>query len=127
MVRVSERDLVDEWRSLLARHATISGELERELESAHGIGVSEFETLDRLVEAGPDQRMNDLADRIHLSQSALSRAVARLERDGRVSRTLCSVDRRGVFVCVTEAGRTLHAEARKTRRRVLRQMLTSVG
>ena len=43
--------VVDEWRSLLDRHAKVSCALEKTLQSEHGIGLSEFEILDRLVDA----------------------------------------------------------------------------
>ena len=39
--------------------------------------------------------MQDLAPLVHLSQSALSRTVGRLEKDGLVNRTMCPEDRRG--------------------------------
>jgi DNA-binding MarR family transcriptional regulator len=112
--------LVEEWRALLERHATVSCALERALEEQHEIGLSEFETLDRLVDANCGKyRMSDLAGDIHLSQSALSRAVARLERDGLVERNMCLDDRRAMFVCLTEKGRRLHEAARPTHRAVL--------
>jgi DNA-binding MarR family transcriptional regulator len=113
--------LVDEWRELLDRHAVVTGALERALQDEHRIGLSEFETLDRLVDAKCESyRMNDLSGDIHLSQSALSRAVARLERDGLVSRSMCADDRRGVFVCLTEKGKQLYDAALPTHRAVLR-------
>src|SRR5918992_224149 len=81
---------VAEWRSLLDRHARISCVLEKSLQSEHGLGLSEFEILDRLVDgAKGNYRMSDLASDIYLSQSALSRAVARLEDDGLVTRGMC--------------------------------------
>jgi DNA-binding MarR family transcriptional regulator len=111
---------VDEWRDLLDRHAAVSGALEKALHERHGIGLSEFETLDRLVEANCGKyRMSDLAGDIHLSQSALSRAVARLERDGLVQRSICDDDRRGVFVCLTENGQRVYDDALPTHRAVL--------
>ena len=112
--------LVGEWRELLDRHAAVSCALEKALQEQHGIGLSEFETLDRLVDAdcGP-YRMADLAQDIHLSQSALSRAVARLEKDGLVDRSVCDTDRRGVFVCLTKAGRKIYDAALPTHRAVL--------
>ena len=64
--------------------------------------------------------MNDLSGDIHLSQSALSRAVDRLERDGLVKRSMCADDRRGVFVCLTDQGRRLHEQALPTHRDVLK-------
>ncbi|GIH45252.1 DNA-binding transcriptional regulator, MarR family [Microbispora rosea] len=117
------------WRELLARHAEVSCALERELSDRHGLGVSEFEVLERLVEAGQSSscagpeaakfRVQELAGQVHLSQSALSRLIARLEREGLVARALCEADRRGVFVHVTEEGRRRHAEATPTHRAIL--------
>ena len=117
--------LVGRWRDLLDKHAMVSCALEKELQNRHRIGLSEFETLDRLVDADCETyRMSDLASDIYLSQSALSRAVARLERDDLVSRSMCSDDRRAIFVCLTDKGRALHAEAAPTHREILDQLLS---
>src|SRR6476620_124951 len=81
--------LVDAWRDLLDRHARTTTALERSLHE-HGLGVSEYEVLERLATGEKDERrMQDLADAVYLSQSALSRVVARLEGDGLVVRTMC--------------------------------------
>jgi DNA-binding MarR family transcriptional regulator len=94
--------------------------LERELGERHGLGVSEFEVLDRLAENEEHKfRVQDLADAVHLSQSALSRLVGRLEQHGLVQRSLCDLDRRGIYVCLTDAGRQRHTEALPTQRAVL--------
>jgi len=122
MTTSPETALVGEWRTLLDRHAAVSCALERELHEQHGLGLSEFEVLDRLVDANcGSYRMQDLAKDIHLSQSALSRAVARLEKDGLVTRGTCEDDRRGVSVCLTGKGATTHREALPTHREVLRE------
>jgi DNA-binding MarR family transcriptional regulator len=116
----TESSLVEAWRELLGRHAATWCALERELGERHGLGVSEFEVLDRLVEGGKElNRVQQLAEAAHLSQSALSRVVARLERDGLVTRSMCDVDRRGVYVCLTEEGRARHAAAQPTQRAIL--------
>ncbi|MFC6011819.1 MarR family winged helix-turn-helix transcriptional regulator [Nocardia lasii] len=112
--------LVDEWRELLSRHAAVSCALEKALQKDHEIGLSEFETLDRLVDADCQKyRMTELAQDMHLSQSALSRAVARLERDGLVERSMCDLDRRAIFVRLTEKGRAVYDRALPTHRSVL--------
>jgi DNA-binding MarR family transcriptional regulator len=117
--------LVAEWRELAARHAAVFCALERELH-AHALGVSDFEVLDRLAGAKDDShRVQELADSVHLSQSALSLVIGRLERDGLVSRSLCAEDRRGIYVCLTDAGRAKHAQAKRTHRAVLAEHLTS--
>ena len=90
-----------------------SDALERELQDRHGLTVSEFEVLQRLAETQQQHsRMQDLADSVHLSQSALSRLIGRLETDGFVTRALCTEDRRGIFACLTAAGRELRRGSR---------------
>jgi DNA-binding MarR family transcriptional regulator len=117
--------IVSAWRALAARHATVSAALERELGERHGLGVTEFEVLERLAEDEEHQfRAQELAEAVHLSQSALSRLIGRLEQNGLVERSLCDLDRRGIYVCLTEAGRRRHAEALPTQRAVLAATLT---
>jgi DNA-binding MarR family transcriptional regulator len=92
-----ETRLVEAWRDLLERHARTTSALERSLHE-HGLGVSEYEVLERLAMGETDERrMQELAEAVHLSQSALSRVVARLEADGLVTRIMCAEDSRGIF------------------------------
>jgi len=124
--RADERALVAEWREILALHARTACEIDRELHQ-FGIGASDFEVLDVLAggdaEDGCTFRIQELADRVHLSQSALSRLVARLEKDGLVERHICSEDRRGVRVAITDRGRRRYEEARPGHLAVLERML----
>ncbi|WP_405592052.1 MarR family winged helix-turn-helix transcriptional regulator [Streptomyces sp. NBC_01190] len=122
-----ERALVTEWREILAIHARTACEIDRELHP-FGLCASDFEVLDVLAGGQADDggctfRVQELADRVHLSQSALSRLVARLEKDGLVDRGVCSEDRRGVRVGLTEAGRDRYEKARPGHRAVLERML----
>jgi DNA-binding MarR family transcriptional regulator len=118
--------LLDEWRELLERHARVTCALEHALEQEHGLGVSEFEVLDQLATSSKDnRRIQELADAVHLSQSALSRVVARLEDQGLVTRAMCTEDRRGIYACLTKAGKERHAKARPTHRQVLEENLTA--
>ena len=117
--------IVSAWRALAARHAAVSAALERELSDRHGLGVSDFEVLERLAEKAEHKfRVQELAEAVHLSQSALSRLIGRLEQHGLVQRSLCDLDRRGIYVCLTEAGRRRHAAALPTQRAVLAAALT---
>jgi DNA-binding MarR family transcriptional regulator len=115
--------LLDAWRGLVESHARTHGALERVLRE-YDLGVSEFEVLERLAaEPKHERRMQGLADAVHLSQSALSRAVARLEADGLVSRGMCPEDRRGIYVRITEAGRKRYRAARPAHRAALAETL----
>lgn len=119
-----EQDLVESWRELLQRHARVSGALERALQDEHGLGVSEFEVLEQLALVEDDDcRMHDLAAAVHLSQSALSRVIGRLESEDLVTRAICRHDRRGINAHLTEAGRSRYDAARPTQRRVLAETL----
>ena len=127
---VTENELVDAWRDLLGRYHSTWCALDRELREGHGLGASEFEVLDQLTESccdTPSLRMQELGKRVHLSQSALSRVVARLEADGLVTRALCADDRRGIYVELTGDGRARHAAAAPTHRSVLAANLAPVG
>jgi DNA-binding MarR family transcriptional regulator len=122
----TERNLVAGWRELLERHARVTGAVERALQAEHGLGVTEFEVLEWLAIAADDKdqrRMQELAEAVHLSQSALSRLIGRLEGEGLVERTICPTDRRGIYTALTDAGRARYEEARPTQRRVLAEML----
>lgn len=113
-------ELVSAWRDLAGRHAVVADALERELQRRHGLSLSEFEVLDRLAEAPEHhRRIQELADEVHISQSALSRLVSRLEATGLTCRTACSDDRRGIYACLTPAGLERVAQARPTQDEVL--------
>ena len=116
--------VVERWREMTACHAAICAALEHELGERHALGVSDFEVLDRLAE-NPDGkcRAQELAESVHLSQSALSRLVDRLEKNSLVERCACDNDRRGIFVVLTQAGQRRHAEAAATHRDVLSRLL----
>jgi DNA-binding MarR family transcriptional regulator len=119
-----EIDRVEVWHELMDRYARTMSTLERALEQEHGLGVSEYEVLERLASPDKDQRrMQELAEAVHLSQSALSRVVGRLEADGLVVRGMCVEDRRGIYACLTDAGRARYEAAKPTHRAVLADTL----
>jgi DNA-binding MarR family transcriptional regulator len=122
MGRRDDDELARAWQDLMSRYHRVSCVLDRALERDHGITSSEFAVLEQLAEAPSDfsMKMHDLGERVHVTQSALSRLVARLEADGLVERVLCTEDRRCVFATLTPAGLDLYHAARPTHREVLR-------
>jgi DNA-binding MarR family transcriptional regulator len=118
--------LEERWREILSVHARTMCEIDRALHP-HGLGASDFEVLDILATEAPEEgaqcRVQNLVGRVHLSQSALSRLIARLEKDGLVTRSMCAEDRRGVYVELTREGRALHAEVLPLQRAALARML----
>jgi DNA-binding MarR family transcriptional regulator len=116
--------LLDRWNELETEHARVREALEHRLQREHRLSLTEYEVLRRLSDSPEGhRRIQELAEEIHLSQSALSRLVQRLEDDGFVCRNVCDHDRRGVFACVTDEGRKAQAEARPTHVSVLAETL----
>ena len=58
------------------------------------------------LSAAPEHqlRMNELAERSHLTPSGLTRRIDRLEADALVARQTCPGDRRGAFARLTPKG-----------------------
>jgi len=116
-----ERALVEQWRELIARKTRVWNALETELDKRHGLSASEFEVMDQLSEydCANLPRVQELALHCPVTQSALSRMIGRLEGQNLVFRKLCDLDRRGVYVGLTDEGMERLAEARRTHRSVL--------
>lgn len=94
------------WRTFLRSHAQVIRRLEHDLLTTHDLPLASYDVLVQLSEA-PDQRlrMTDLADRVMLSRSGLTRLVDRLQREGLVERQTCPSDARGTLAVLTGAGR----------------------
>jgi len=68
------------WRGFLRLHRTVTEELSRRLEREHGLTLPHYGVLITLVTV-PDRRMRmtDLAERVLVSPSGMTRAVAWLQ------------------------------------------------
>lgn len=103
------------WRAFLEAHARVARRLDDELRAEHGISLAEYDALLQLARApGRRLRMNQLADRVILSRSGITRLVDRLEAAGLVARTSCSTDARGAEAHLTEAGLERLRQAART-------------
>jgi DNA-binding MarR family transcriptional regulator len=103
------------WRGMLRVHAALTRALDAELMERHGLPLTSYEVLLVLADApGGRMRMSELADSVLLSRSGLTRLVDRLERDGLLERERCEEDARGYFAAITDSGRALFDEARRT-------------
>ena len=93
------------WRGFLRAHATVVRALEAELQAEHDLPLASYDVLVQLSEA-PDRRlrMTELADRVLLSRSGLTRLADRLEREGLLTREPCPSDARGTLAVLTDAG-----------------------
>lgn len=103
------------WRSFLGGTIVLNERLDRDLRTAHGLSMPEYEILVRLSEA-PDRsiRMAELAAAVSHSRSRVTHTISRLEREGLVFRGQCSEDGRGVSAVMTDKGFARLEEAAHT-------------
>jgi DNA-binding MarR family transcriptional regulator len=93
------------WRNFIEAHARVLSRLSRELQDEESLPLTWYDVLVQLSEAEDRSlRMQDLADRVLLSQSGLTRLVDRLQRAGLVERVRCAEDGRGFFARLTPDG-----------------------
>ncbi len=98
-------DELDVWRAFLRSHAKIIRALEGELVTSGELPLASYDVLVQLAEADARRlRMTELAERVLLSRSGLTRLVDRLERHGLVTRVPCEDDARGMYAVITDLG-----------------------
>lgn len=101
---LSEQQL-QAWRRFLRAHALVTRRLESDLLTEQQLPLASYDVLVQLVEAPQHRlRMSELAEKVLLSRSGLTRLVDRLEREGLVGREPCEDDARGLYTVMTAAG-----------------------
>ena len=112
------------WRRLLAVETKVRETLDSELRTMHGVSLGDYGVLVHLSEAaGQSLRMSELAERLLLSRSGLTRRIDVLVRAGLVARRACPADGRGSLASLTPAGLQLLREAAPTHVRGVRRLL----
>ena len=99
------REELAAWRAFLEAHHAITAVLGEELEEI-GLPIAFYDVLVQLNESGPDGlRMVELARRVLLSKSGLTRLVDRMVQQGLVRRQPSPEDGRGYYILPTARGR----------------------
>ncbi len=104
---------VGAWVGLLRAHAAVTRQFNRELIASHGLTINDFEVLIHLESAeGGRLRRVDLAERVLLTASGITRLLDGLERSELVCKASCAADARVTYAEITDAGRARLACAR---------------
>ena len=94
------------WTRLLRAHAATTRLLSAELQTEHGLTLNDYEALLVLSRAdGGRLKRVDLARRLLLTPSGVTRLLEGLERVGLVKRATCDTDLRVTYAELTDAGR----------------------
>lgn len=98
-------DEVRLWRAFIQVASVLLADLDADLQAGHGLTFGDYEVLVVLSEApGHSMRMCDLAEKLRLSPSGLTRRLDGLVRDGLVRRAPAPDDRRVNLAELTEPG-----------------------
>lgn len=103
------------WVRLLRAHAGLTRRMDAAMRAAHGLTLNDYDVLLQLAGAENRRlRRVDLAERVLLTQSGITRLLAGLEAAGLVERATCPEDGRVVYAQLTDAGYARCAEAART-------------
>jgi DNA-binding MarR family transcriptional regulator len=120
-----ERQL-EAWVRFLRAHAALTRALSADLVAGHGLTINDYEALLHL-QREPEKMLRrvDLAERVLLTASGITRLLEGLENAGLVERAACATDRRVVYAKLTEAGEQKLREASGTHLAGLHELFTS--
>ncbi|MGL4698069.1 MarR family winged helix-turn-helix transcriptional regulator [Enterococcus larvae] len=106
MENIQNTRLAD-WLAVSQLIAVVDNELEVQLKEEASLALNEFYVLYFLsIEESKKMRLQHLQEKVGLSQSALSRLISRMEdkRCGVINRHICTDDKRGIYVSITDKG-----------------------
>jgi DNA-binding MarR family transcriptional regulator len=96
---------LEAWVAFLRAHTAITRELSADLQREHGLTLNDYEVLLHLSHAeGNRLRRVDLAQRVLLTASGITRLLDGLERAGFVCKETCASDARVSYAKLTEEG-----------------------
>ena len=107
---------------MLVAHSVLLDAMDAELRRDQGLQLSSYDVLMQLSGGpGGKLRMSELADRVLLTRSGLSRLVDSLEGEGLVERVPAENDARGYYARITRDGMTRLRSAKRSHLRAVRE------
>jgi DNA-binding MarR family transcriptional regulator len=114
------------WQSFLAVHRQIVAHLADEMLTEHELPLEWFDVLVHLADLPSMRaRQKELRDRILLSESGVSRLLARMEKAGVITRRTAGDDLRGLEIAVTDAGQAALLAAIDSHLELVESLFTS--
>lgn len=114
-VLIEQASAIEAFVRLVRGHSAVTRALNAQLVADHGLTINDYEALLHLARA-EERRMRrvDLAERLILTASGVTRLLDGLEEAGYVDRAACASDRRVTYAVLTQAGVAKLREASKT-------------
>jgi DNA-binding MarR family transcriptional regulator len=116
---------LEAWANFLRAHAATTRQLSTELIERHSLTLNDFDVLAQLAR-GPEHGLKraELAERVLLTPSGITRLLEGLERAGYVAKGECPTDARVTYAVLTDEGRDKLRAASKTHLASVRALLT---
>jgi DNA-binding MarR family transcriptional regulator len=100
-----QRPSIVAWVGLLRAHSSLTRSLNADLVNTHGLTINDYEVL-LLLAREPERRLRrvDLAERLILTASGITRLLQGLECAGYVTKAHCTSDARVTYAVITDEG-----------------------
>jgi DNA-binding MarR family transcriptional regulator len=105
---------LEAWVGLLRAHAAATRALSAGLLAEHGLSINDYEALLHLSNSSEGMRRVDLAEKLLLTASGVTRLLDGLEEAGLVAKRSCETDARVTYAVLTDAGRERFEAAKCT-------------
>jgi DNA-binding MarR family transcriptional regulator len=117
-----------EFSLLVSRtNAELARRLDRRLGALHGLSFVDFTVLNEIAtDSGGKLRRVDLAEKLGLTQSAVTRILLPLEKIGLVSRHSDPNDARVGYAALTKTGRAILVEATETAETACGELISGI-
>jgi DNA-binding MarR family transcriptional regulator len=120
--------VLEEFLGIRRTVALWQNRVDAHLGAVHGLGMSDFAALHHLAAApGGRLRRVDLAQRLAVTPSGVTRLLAPLERRGLVTREADGHDARATYAVLTKNGKVLAKDATATVTALAEAILGSLG
>jgi DNA-binding MarR family transcriptional regulator len=114
------------WQTYLSVHRQIVDRLTEQMLTDYQLPLEWYDVLMNLADVpGHRLRQRELSDRLLLSESGVSRRLARMANAGLLERTPADDDRRGVEVALTEKGAAILLDATDSHLALVAQLFTN--
>lgn len=120
--------LGESWSHVAVFAAAVDANLDKWLTETYRLGLTEYRALGFLrVASDRELRVSELARRVGLNPSSVTRLVSRLESKGLAVRDVCADDGRGVYAVLSDRGEELVREIDESYGDRLRDVLSRPG
>jgi len=121
-----QRPSLDAWVGLLRSSSAVTRALNAELVADHALTINDYEVLLHLARE-PERRLRrvDLAERLVLTASGITRLLDGLERAGYVTKAQCTSDARVTYAVLTDDGLEKLRDASETHVAGIRELFES--